>query len=338
MNKNGDLISVIVPVYNVEKYVERCILSILRQTYNCLEIILVDDGSTDKSGNICDKYANIDKRIKVIHKTNGGLSQARNWGIRKATGNFLLFVDSDDFLHLQMIECLYKKMKDYNADITLCRHLSFENTAEIECKTINIDDMKVMELSGVEACSMLYCPQMLTYFVVAWAKLYKADMWRRDIYFPEGRIHEDDYTSFRLFLNTKKVVFVEEPLYYYFQRSDSIMKRKYSRQRFDVFGAFELQIDVYAHNGLSDLCLKAVRRYLDMIFIHKKYIEQNRDKKLFKDLKKIYDGFKKRFLNDMFFTESEIIFYRAPWFSPQLLELYWRYIALKKKIKRRTES
>lgn len=336
-NREKDLISVIVPVYNVEKYVERCIVSILCQTYNCLEVILVDDGSTDKSGEICDKYAKVDKRIKVIHKKNGGLSQARNWGLRESTGKFLMFVDSDDFLHLQMIECLYRTMMEHSADIALCKHLCFENTSEVEDRAITNSNIKVRDLSGMEACSMLYCSQMFAYFVVAWAKLYKADMWS-DIYFPEGRIHEDNYTSFRLFLNARKVVFIEEPLYYYFQRADSIMKRKYSRQRFDDFGAFELQINVYTQHGLSDLCSKAVHRYLDMIFIHKKYIEQNRDKTLFKDLKKIYNNFKSRFLNDMFFTESEIIFYKAPWFSPRLLEVYWRYVALKKKIKGRTES
>ena len=114
------LVSIIVPVYNVEKYLERCLDSLINQTLKDIEIILVDDGSTDDSGNICDKYAKKDKRIKVIHKENGGLSDARNIGLSIANGRYLQFVDSDDFIHKQMIEILYNTIINNNADISIC--------------------------------------------------------------------------------------------------------------------------------------------------------------------------------------------------------------------------
>ena len=113
-------ISVIVPVYNVERYLKRCIESIINQTYKDLEIILVDDGSTDSSGNICDEYKKIDKRISVIHKKNGGLSDARNEGLKVVTGTYIAFVDSDDFLDLDMYEYMQKNIEKENADIVIC--------------------------------------------------------------------------------------------------------------------------------------------------------------------------------------------------------------------------
>ena len=120
------MISIIVPVYNVDKYIERCIQSIINQTYKNLEIILIDDGSTDKSGAICDKYSKIDNRINVIHKKNGGLSEARNVGLDIARGDYIGFVDSDDYIHPQMYELLYKNLIGTSADISIIKHIRKE--------------------------------------------------------------------------------------------------------------------------------------------------------------------------------------------------------------------
>ena len=120
MNKQ-DLISVIVPVYNVENYLKRCLDSIINQTYQNIEIILIDDGSTDNSGNLCEDYKKIDNRIKVVHKTNGGLSDARNTGIKKAKGKYITFVDSDDYVEYDYVEYLYNLIKKYDTNISFCK-------------------------------------------------------------------------------------------------------------------------------------------------------------------------------------------------------------------------
>ena len=133
-----DVVSVIVPVYNVEQYIRKCIESILNQTYNKMEIILVDDGSTDNSGIICDEYSKRDKRIKVIHKINGGLSDARNAGLDICTGDYIVFVDSDDYIKNNMIEMLHKDILEKRADISVCSYF-FDNDGNIKRKNISTE-------------------------------------------------------------------------------------------------------------------------------------------------------------------------------------------------------
>ena len=122
---NNEIISIIVPCYNVEKYIERCVTSLVNQTYTNIEIILVDDGSTDSTGELCDNYEKADNRIKVIHKKNGGLSDARNAGMKVAIGNYFFFVDSDDFISTDTIKFLYENLLDKAADISTCTHINF---------------------------------------------------------------------------------------------------------------------------------------------------------------------------------------------------------------------
>lgn len=213
-------VSVVVPIYKVEKYLHRCIDSILNQTYPHLEIILVDDGSPDNCGQIADDYAKRDERIKVIHKQNGGLSDARNCGMQYVTGEFTIFVDSDDWLESNMIEKMISKSHEFEAEITQAAfyyayddHLLFDNRCgENDDPPIVIDKESLMyELVNNKRVKNF-----------AWGKLYKTDI-IRDIPFEKGVLFEDVFWAYKVMHRVNKYVILNQPMYYYFQRSDSIV-------------------------------------------------------------------------------------------------------------------
>ncbi len=214
-------ISIIIPVYGVEAYLERCLDSVCNQSYTNLEIILVDDGSPDRCPVLCDEWAARDGRITVIHKKNGGLSDARNAGIEVATGDYLLFVDSDDYVAPTMCERLLDAAQEAKADIAMCGfYWMYPDHKEIQ--EIVMDDGAVVERASILE-TWIKCETVD--FIVAWNKLY-----RRDLFFtPEhiryaiGKLHEDEFTTYKLLYAANRVVFVKEPLYYYIQRSGSIM-------------------------------------------------------------------------------------------------------------------
>lgn len=214
------LISVIIPIYKVEQYLQRCIDSVLMQSYENLEIILVDDGSPDGCGAICDKVAERDSRVRVIHKINGGLSDARNAGMQYATGEYFLFIDSDDYIDCDMIQYLYDCIMRSNADIALCGYDLFDENGKHISAVFQVEN-GYMELTGVEAAKRMmffHEPQM----VVAWNKLTKRGLWENKC-FPVGKQHEDDFTSYQLLYEASKVIVTNRPYYHYFQRSDSII-------------------------------------------------------------------------------------------------------------------
>lgn len=231
-----EVVSVIVPVYNVEKYLEKCICSLLSQTYSNLEIILVDDGSPDACPQICDSYASKDARIKVIHKKNGGLSDARNAGIEAASGDYIAFVDSDDYIAPQMIQTLLQYAIDKEADISVCNYYKvFENGEKLyQPKTVQ---EKVM--TNLEAMEDIFTASNLCE-VITWNKLYAAHLFKdTEIRFPVGKIHEDNFTTYKLFYAAEKVVYVDIPLYYYVQRNDSIMGKAFDERRLQIMEAVE---------------------------------------------------------------------------------------------------
>lgn len=216
---NNDLISVIVPVYNVKQVLNRCVDSIINQTYKNIEIILVDDGSSDGSDKICDEYKRNNKNIIVIHKENGGLSDARNAGIEKASGKYLLFIDSDDFINLKMIEILYNNLINNNADISICRPILFEDEKEIKNNEV---EEKTIVYNEIEILRNMYDDYLIT--VVAWNKLYKRELFD-EIMYPKGRIIEDSAVIHYLLSKAHRVVYSNLELYYYYQRHDSIMHK-----------------------------------------------------------------------------------------------------------------
>lgn len=212
----GNLISIIVPVYNVEKYLERCINSITNQTYKNIEIILVDDGSKDNSGKICDELKQKDSRIKVIHKENGGLSDARNAGLKIASGEYVGFVDSDDYIENDMFETMYNLTQKYNAEISI---VSFYEL--YKGKVIGVRDSKNLEeLNKIDAIKELLIDTKIQSY--AWNKLFKRELFE-GIEFPTNKNFEDIATTLLLFEKAKKVVLLEEPKYFYVRRDDSIV-------------------------------------------------------------------------------------------------------------------
>jgi len=252
------LISVIVPVYRVETYLGRCVDSILLQTYQNLEIILVDDGSPDNCPALCDDYTIKDKRVQVIHQNNLGLSGARNSGIEASHGEYLAFVDADDYLSPDFVKSLYEVMEKTNATIGQCRFAYVKGEALPESHN---EIWKIFR--GESLMEQLYGPEEeATYFVVAWNKLYRRELFQK-IRFPQGRIHEDEATTYYLFHEAKKLTFLEQPLYGYFTENTGSITAKFSRKRLQWLTAHEERITFFKENGYETLLPKAYRKLLD---------------------------------------------------------------------------
>lgn len=246
-------VSVIVPIYKVEPYLKRAVASILHQTYHNLEIILVDDGSPDQCGRICDDYAKEDNRITVIHKENGGLSDARNAGLDAAHGEYIVFVDSDDFIAEDYVETLMQCLKKYDADVAMC---SYAVTASVE---LDESIFKASRDETVEVCDRRELLNNLydanhkdaTYFIVSWNKIYKASLWQ-DVRFPKGRIHEDEATTYKIYDRAQKGVYLHRPLYGYFTAPSSITRDRFNIKRMQWMDALDDRI-VYFEDKTAQL-------------------------------------------------------------------------------------
>ena len=213
------LVSVIVPVYKVEPYLRRCLDSIVGQTYKNLEIILVDDGSPDGCPAICDEYAAKDSRIVVIHKENGGLSDARNAGLEIAKGEYISFIDSDDWVADVYIEALWTALDSQKAELAVGNYHATESSYTLKISDCDYTPSEVLE--PVQAVKKLWSKDAVA-FVTSWGKLIKASL-LDGLRFPKGFIHEDEYTTYKILYRASKTVFLNLPLYCYFQREDSII-------------------------------------------------------------------------------------------------------------------
>lgn len=224
-------ISVIVPVYKVEQYLNRCIRSIVDQTYKNLEIILVDDGSPDNCGAMCDLWAQKDPRIRVIHKENGGLSSARNAGIEAAVGSLISFVDSDDFLAPEVYSVLSDAIQQTGSDIAACRYEKFTDEAAIKADS---DSGEYYCLNVETALKELIANGLVQQ--VVWNKLYRKAV-IQDLPFEIGKQHEDEYWSYQVIGRSKQLVLCDHTGYFYYQRHESIMGTQYSLKRLDSIEA-----------------------------------------------------------------------------------------------------
>lgn len=240
-------ISIIVPVYQVEKYIGQCIESIINQTFKNFELILIDDGSKDKSGNICDEYAKRDKRIHVVHTENKGAASARNKGLDLATGEYIAFVDGDDYLAENMLDKLYKVITQENCDVVVCDFLNLHRNQKKDF-ILELSDRKV---TGKEVLSHLKNQKNYGVWTIVWNKLYRKEI-LKDLRFPEGKYFEDEIFSDQLYLRCNKVQVISDVLYYHRVLETSTMNTQKIRNYLDLIDAFQLRINLYLENRLPD--------------------------------------------------------------------------------------
>lgn len=248
------LISVIVPIYNVEKYIYRCVDSILAQTFSDFELILIDDESPDKCPKICDRYAEQDERIHVIHQKNGGLSAARNagidWVFLNSDSQWITFVDSDDWIHPQMLEILYGAVLKYSVSVSICGYQCTDGSNP------QIDRIYEKIWSPEE-----FYVQKNVNATVAWGKLYKRECFSK-LRYPEGKLHEDEFITYQIIFSHAKIVVVEAPLYAYFQNPTGIMKSEWNPKRLDGLEARREQIDYFKRNHFKKAEIRAAKAML----------------------------------------------------------------------------
>lgn len=280
------VISVVVPVYNVEPYLKECLESITNQTYRDLEIILIDDGSTDKSGDICDEYGKKDDRIIVIHQSNHGSASAKNAGLRKSSGEYLAFVDSDDFLQEDAYEFMVKQLEEYCADI-------IQGCFRKVYKKFYRDVNKIVEMQILDASEFLELFTKDWTCGLLWDKLYKRDIFK-DIYFKEGHKIDDEFFTYKGVINSKKIIRVPHYIYNYRQRISSVMFSKDSQlkiisdsleylsiRREEVTKSFPQLKKAYDEHYLNMLIILSKNEYINAEHIKeirqhiKKYFREN---------------------------------------------------------------
>lgn len=279
-------ISIVVPVYNVERYLNRCISSILKQTFTDFELILIDDGSKDYSASICDEYKEKDSRIKVIHQENAGLSAARNKGIEVSNGKYITFIDSDDFIHPNMLEVLYINIVNFDADIAMCDHHRVYENKEVPREFCENNITLYTNLEAVRKIVEKSEERM----IVAWGKLYKQNLFS-DIRYPVGKYHEDEFVTYKLLYKSDRIASTDAKLYYYLQRSNSITGSTYNIKRLEKLEALNEAIEFFQSENNKTLTYLAEFRYLlniQIAYYRVKY-EMNYNKVIMKKLKNKYN-------------------------------------------------
>ena len=248
-DNNKPTISVIIPIYNVEQYLNQCIESVVTQDYRNLEIILVDDGSKDKCPEMCDHWAEQDERIIVIHKPNGGLSDARNAGLRKACGQYISFIDSDDWVDSSFLQRLYDSIITNNSDIAECSVELFDESGTLRIREAHAENTVIDKISALR-----HLISENGIYQTVWNKLYKTEA-IDNLYFEVGKYHEDEYWTYKVLDRINKISIVSEALYYYRQRQNSIMGMKYTKSRLDGLHAkYERLLYLSKYNELKNLC------------------------------------------------------------------------------------
>lgn len=253
------MISIIVPVYNAKDYLRRCLDSILAQTYTDWEAVLIDDGSTDESGKICDEYASKDNRFKVFHRENKGVSAVRNAGLASASGEYIAFIDSDDFVHKDMLKCQYQMLKDNNADLAITGYgFAYDNTVA----NVSVNE-KLQVLDSEGAINKILENQQ---FCSPWTKLYKKKLFE-NVKYPEGEIYEDLMTAFEIFMAAKIIVYQNIPFYNYFQACESITRSEFNYSKLDEVKALKKQYE-FVNANFPKLANEARFKYVNNVFGH----------------------------------------------------------------------
>lgn len=322
---NKEVISIVVPIYKVEKYIKKCIDSIIKQTYKNIEIILVDDGSPDGCGKICDEYAQKDKRVKVIHKENGGLSDARNVGIDISTGKYICFVDSDDYIENNYIEVLYKYIVENKVSISQC---GINKVTENEQIIENIGYQNDKVENSKQILRDLYNTHWEN--IVVWNKMYLRKLFE-DIRFPKGKIHEDEFTTYKVLYKVSEVAIINENLYNYRQNNESITRKIFNLKRLDALEAFKERLEFFKKNEENELYELTLKSYLANIRIIynnvKKYMRHS--KKIRKKLKEDYKEYCRFFFINKNVSYKERIKIKLFVICPPIY--YLKFILKKKK-------
>lgn len=304
-----DLISVVVPIYKVEKYLTKCVDSICSQTYKNLEIILVDDGSPDSCGDICEQYGKRDERIQVIHKENGGLSDARNAGLEAASGSYIIFIDSDDYIHAAMIETLYTLARNKKADIAVCglKLIFDEEKGDVQA---DITKAQTVTIASEEERLQYFFGKTQMIFTVAWNKLYKRELFQ-DIRYPKGKLHEDEFTTYKLMDKAERIAYTDAELYFYVQRKDSIMGIGFNMKRLSRLEAYEERMNYYLKRGNMAFYAQVLFYYRLFMLQYMDNIAntQEADMLILKPFKQIYDMQVKNNLKKCPFTLKEKMSY-----------------------------
>lgn len=279
-----DLISIVVPIYHVEKYLNRCLESILQQTYSNLEIILVDDGSDDKCPEMCDEFAKVDHRIKVIHQKNGGLSVARNAGIDVATGKYIAFVDSDDCISEHYLEFLFRAIDETKADIAQCNYTEF-NDDFIPIYARNYAIPKIWDKMQALRSQVISCTNIIS--TVAWNKLYDISLFK-DIRYTPGKLHEDEFTTYRLFDKATSIAYLDIPLYGYFQNQSGIMHSSLKSAHIDALEAKLNRYIYYKRKDYHDLLPLVASDFFDSLLAMARRMDEAVDPEQYREKLQTY--------------------------------------------------
>lgn len=227
MDSSIGTVSIVLPIYNVQQYLDRCMDTLFNQTYKDIEILMINDGSTDKCGEMCDRYRQIDSRVCVFHKANGGLSDARNYGIERAHGNYITCIDPDDFVDVNYVEYLAELVKKYNTKMAICQHRVIYDNGTI----------KDFGKCGDEVLDNKVCIERMLYHDVidtsAWGKIYRKDLFE-NVKYPKGKIFEDIGTTYELMLQCSRIAVGYESRYNYIFHNQSIVNSEFSISKFDL--------------------------------------------------------------------------------------------------------
>lgn len=315
----NEKISVIVPVYNVEKYLEKCVDSLINQSYKNLEIILVDDGATDSSGTLCDKLQKKDERIKVIHKVNGGLSDARNAGLDIATGEYIAFLDSDDYVHKDLYSSLYTLMKDNDCDLGICNYVYVDEEGNSIAPVS--DTLKDEVINRDEVIDKLMT-KLNFYYVTAWNKLYKKSV-LDNIRFPKGKIHEDEYVAHYVLAASNKVVTTSNVYIYYVQRQGSITNTQISAKKLHSAWALYDRYKFFMEIGKKDNAYYALRQSYAVVLtcIEGLDLKQKTSNESSKDKNKASDNSNKKQVKELIKVLT-----KAFGLNPRTFKLWLKYM------------
>lgn len=292
--KSNPKVSIVVPVYKVEKYIHLCMKTLLNQTLKDIEIILVDDGSPDNCGKICDDYAKLDNRVKVVHQTNGRQGKARNNGVKFATGEYIGFVDSDDWVDVKMYEELYTKAKSTNADIVMCDYFRTKAMGEKPTSYKSKIDKVFLEKDVFNVKNLSASPSRKSFFsiVVCWNKIFKRDFYLKNVKFPENVIFEDSVPMFMAFAMAKKISVIDEKFYYYRISNDQSSTKSTDVRVLDLITVMNLNLDnlnMLNYNNLEKFVISSIVR--DAIH-HLKHLGGSIRNEYLNNLKKVIDRIK----------------------------------------------